>query len=297
MLFASPAKVNLNLNVGARRADGYHDVESVFHLISLHDTLELTAAAAFGFSCDRDLGIPTDDNLIVKAARAMSELHARPLPDAHIHLTKRIPHGAGLGGGSSNAATTIYALSIFWGVRPNCPENLAVAAQLGSDVPLFLAPSAASVMRGRGEQLAQSLEPLAGLPLVVVYPPGVHSATGEVYRAFDAHPQLTCAQDALIAEMQRPSPQIAPLLFNNLEEAALAVSPLTKEILVWLRANPAVQAAMVAGSGSACWALCATLDTAQKLATDACAQGWWAQACSTATQGIGMLPDDMNPNE
>ena len=294
MIFTSPAKLNFSLNVGARRADGYHELNSVFHLISLHDTLELTPAADFTFTCDVDLGIPADDNLIIRAARAMAELHERPLPATHLHLSKRIPHGAGLGGGSSNAATTIYALSRLWGVRPDSPDTLALAAELGSDVPLFLAPTSASVMTGKGEQLAQSLSPVPDLSLVIVYPPGVHSSTGEVYRVFDTNPQPQCAQDALITEMQELSRQatvsdgrtppissLAALLYNNLEDAATSVAPETKAVLTWLRGNPLVAAALVAGSGSACWALCAAQADAGELADAARSCGWWAQEATT----------------
>jgi 4-diphosphocytidyl-2-C-methyl-D-erythritol kinase len=317
VVITAPAKLNLSLNVGSLRADGYHEVDSVFHLLSLCDKLTLTPVDEFSFSCDIDLGIPASENLIVRSAVAMAQLYNRPLPNYHLHLEKRIPHGAGLGGGSSNAAATIFALAHLWGARPDTPETLALAAQLGSDVPLFLAPTAASVMTGRGERLAQSLEPVAGLPLVVVYPRGAHSPTGEVYRAFDTDPQPTRSQDALIAELQRlviarglegaltqastdafssdqdvvPLNDLPALLNNNLEHAATSVSPPTREVLTWLRRTGGVQAALVAGSGSACWALCATRTAAKMLAVDAREQGWWAQDCSTAAQGIALLPD------
>ena len=144
------AKINWTLRVTGRRADGFHDLETVFQTISLHDTLTFTPADRFSFTCD-DPTIPADEsNLVVRAAR-----------DARyaIHLEKRIPHGGGLGGGSSDAAATLMALGN--------PDPVAALA-LGSDVPFFLVGGTAYAT-GRGEVLTP-LRDRAGIALLLLFP-------------------------------------------------------------------------------------------------------------------------------
>ncbi|HEY6137450.1 MAG TPA: 4-(cytidine 5'-diphospho)-2-C-methyl-D-erythritol kinase [Thermoanaerobaculia bacterium] len=147
------AKINLGLRVTGKRADGFHDIETIFQTISLHDTLTFTPADALTLTCDAP-DIPTDEtNLVMRAARAVGG------PPMAIALRKRIPAGGGLGGGSADAAATLRALG-----RPD-PE---LALQLGSDVPFFLLGGTAYAT-GRGEALTP-LPSLAGMPLVLVMP-------------------------------------------------------------------------------------------------------------------------------
>ena len=271
MRVISPAKLNLSLSVGPVRDDGFHQVDSFFHLISLHDVLSLCSAPNFGFSSSVNLGISDEDNLVLRAARAMAELYDKELPAVHLELEKNIPHGAGLGGGSSNAAATIFALSKLWSLQPNDPKHLALAAELGSDVPLFLAPTTASVMTGRGELLAQSRKPLQLKHILLVKPKDAQSPTGAVYRAFDADPQPTHDVD---------------IWKNNLELAAIAVSPQTGEALDWLRTQQGVELAQVAGSGSACWTHFATQGDLEYAADAAQQKGYWLAKTSTVDTGI-----------
>jgi 4-diphosphocytidyl-2-C-methyl-D-erythritol kinase len=147
------AKINLGLRVTAKRADGFHDIETIFQTISLHDTLTFTPSDTLTLTCDAP-EIPTDEtNLVLRAARA-----AGGAPVA-IALRKRIPAGGGLGGGSADAAATLRALG-----RPD-PQ---LALQLGSDVP-FLLVGGTAYATGRGEVLTP-LPSLAGIPLVLVMP-------------------------------------------------------------------------------------------------------------------------------
>ena len=133
--------VNWSLRVTGKRADGFHDLETVFQLISLHDTLTFTESDRPAVTCD-DLTIPTDDrNLVVKAARALG------VDRVAIHIEKRIPSGGGLGGGSSNAAATLTTLSKMFSLREPLEP---IALELGSDVPFFLAGGTAYAT-GRGE--------------------------------------------------------------------------------------------------------------------------------------------------
>jgi 4-diphosphocytidyl-2-C-methyl-D-erythritol kinase len=144
------AKINWSLRITGRRADGFHDLETVFQTISLHDTLTFTPSDRLSLTCS-DPTIPTDEtNLVMRAARGARYA---------IHLEKRIPAGGGLGGGSSNAAATLIALG-----RPD-PQ---LALSLGSDVPFFLIGGTAYAT-GRGEVLTP-LPPMTGIPLLLVLP-------------------------------------------------------------------------------------------------------------------------------
>jgi 4-diphosphocytidyl-2-C-methyl-D-erythritol kinase len=144
------AKINWALRVTGKRADGYHDIETVFQTISLHDTLTFTASDRFTLTCD-DPSIPADDtNLVARAARGQN---------VAIALRKRIPAGGGLGGGSSDAAATVAALGI---------ADPAVALSLGSDVPFFFTGGTAYAT-GRGEVITP-LPPVRGVPLLLAIP-------------------------------------------------------------------------------------------------------------------------------
>ena len=150
------AKINFALRVTGRRADGFHDLETVFQTISLHDELAFREAEGLSLTCD-DPTIPTDEtNLVLRAARAVGA------ENVAIELRKRIPAGGGLGGGSSNAATTLRELG---GDRADLPE---LALALGSDVPFFLVGGTAYAT-GRGEILTP-LPPMDGIPLLLLLP-------------------------------------------------------------------------------------------------------------------------------
>jgi 4-diphosphocytidyl-2-C-methyl-D-erythritol kinase len=185
MQVRSYAKINWSLRVTGKRADGFHDLETVFQAISLHDTLTFTPAEGLTLTCD-DPAIPTDEtNLVVRAARALALRCPSPefatarqrttdneprtttdgAPPVAIHLEKRIPAGGGLGGGSSNAATTLVTLARMFSLDAPLAE---LALSLGSDVPFFLAGGTAYAT-GRGEVLT-ALPPAAGIPLLLLMP-------------------------------------------------------------------------------------------------------------------------------
>lgn len=185
----APAKLNLGLRIRARRPDGYHELESVFVPLDLHDRIVVRLADGGGAprvvlslsgQCD---GLPPgDDNLAVRAARAFLAEAGLSLA-VEIELDKRIPTGAGLGGGSSDAGLVLRLLA---GARPEAvaaPRLRALALSLGADVPYFLDPRPAYVT-GVGERV----QPVAGLPglALLLLNPGVPLATAEIYRAFDA---------------------------------------------------------------------------------------------------------------
>lgn len=162
MQVKSLAKINWSLRITGKRADGYHDLETLFQTISLHDTVTITQAGKMSIVCD-DPHVPCDEtNLAMRAARAIGA------PPVHIALQKRIPAGGGLGGGSSNAAATLIALDAMYALHTPKQRMQELALGLGSDVPFFLTGGTAYAT-GRGEELT-ALPPAAPIPLLLVFP-------------------------------------------------------------------------------------------------------------------------------
>jgi len=226
----APAKVNLTLRVGLRRDDGYHEVESLVVHIGLCDRVRvvLRRDGRLELRCDAP-GIPTDEtNLALRAARRLRErCTARP-GGATIELSKRIPTGAGLGGGSSDAATTLMLLDRLWNLR--LPQHVLaeIAAGIGADVPLFLNGPAA-VIRGRGEYVAPVTLPSAGW--IVLLLPSIHCQTAAVYAALE--PSDRCASPADVAdvlEALREPERAMDVLFNDLEAPAMRLQPALREL-------------------------------------------------------------------
>ena len=252
MHLLAPAKINLHLRVGARREDGFHPLLSWMTTVGLFDTLELEAEelrperpspsridgatadrAPVVLECDMP-GLPCDErNLVVRIALAWRDAltHERRLPDAHlrglqISLRKRIPMGAGLGGGSSDAARTLLGLNRLWKSGRAADELSAFAARFGSDLPFFFfGPS--SVCQGRGEIVSPVARPAPRWAVLVL--PEISMPTAEVYRRFDQM-ELERTQDALQAPDWREwsgycSEDLLPRLVNDLEGAAFSIAP------------------------------------------------------------------------
>lgn len=162
----APAKVNLLLRVLGKREDGFHELETIFHEISLADEITFVVADEISMRCSEPR-IPTDErNLVIRAARMMHELFGAP--KVHATLWKRIPFGGGMGGGSSDAAATLRALGGWCERKPSETELARAALELGSDVPFFLVGGAAYA-RGRGEEL-QAIGGTEEIPLLLLFP-------------------------------------------------------------------------------------------------------------------------------
>lgn len=248
LVLAAPAKINLNLLVGPRRPDGFHDVDSFVARITLYDTVELQPRddgqlrlEVLGPDCG-----PPDRNLALQAARLLAGDAPR---GADIRLTKRIPLGAGLGGGSSDAAAALAGLNRLWGLHLPAHRLAEMGAALGSDVPLFLGPPAARVT-GRGELV----RPVEVHPFhAVLLLPGLHVPTADVYRAFDTLPPAAGGQldEALLAS---PPSAWRGLLVNDLLPAAQLVCP---ALAAWREAiTRAGLPVSMSGSGSSLFLLC-----------------------------------------
>jgi len=261
--YLSPAKVNLSLKVGERLDDGYHPVDTVIHLLDFGDTISIEDADRLALTCSVDLGITEEENIAFQAAQRIGEAFEHDTPFS-IHLEKRIPHGAGLGGGSSNAATVLRALADRWKIPLDDARLREVARSLGADVMAFLAPSTCTYLTGRGDIVKESLNPLTGLPIVLIQVPGSHASTAQVYRVFD----------------QIGPTNANPVLTNDLEQAAIAVCPQTGIALEWLRTHPQTDGAQVCGSGSACFGLVRSQQAAEELARGASDEGFWSVAAT-----------------
>ena len=250
----APAKLNLSLRVLGRRDDGFHDIESLMvRLPKLADELEFSEAAKFSFSCD-DPTVPGDEgNLVIKALRAY-EAAAQTECRVAIHLKKSIPHGAGLGGGSSDAAATLLALDQLHEGKLGTSRLIELAAGIGSDVPFFLGDAAVRVS-GRGERL-ESVEPPPALP-VLLLKPSFGVPTPEAYRRW---------LDSQEIPGIRYAPQIIDglELVNDLERPVFAKHRFLAELKQWLLRREEVRAALLCGSGSTIFAvLHAGADAAQ----------------------------------
>lgn len=265
------AKVNLSLAVGPVREDGYHEIATILSAISLHDRLAFTARR-HGFSlmvsgpCAR--GVPrTGKNLVLRAARAL----ARELGEtrgASIRLTKNVPHGAGLGGGSSDAAATLRGLLALWKRRLPRARLLALAQALGSDVPFFLGPSPA-LATGRGEILTPLHAIVPPLKLIVLGS-DVPIPTAWAYAKYIIPKSRLTGWKGIVRLLQLRAKVITRSkvnrnFYNDLEGAVLPRVPAVREALAALRASGA-DVALMSGSGSSVFGLVATTRSVRRIA-------------------------------
>ncbi len=217
----APAKINFLLKVVGERADGYHEIRSLFQKIDLYDTLTFheTDSEDLKFSCNSDL-VPNDgDNIVMKAALRLRE-QAGVCKGAIIELDKAIPVAAGLGGGSSDAAATLLALNDMWGVGLNLEELSSIGVGIGADVPFFLGGPLAYV-EGIGEKVTP-LDPKKSLPLLLVKPAfGIFSGDAYKESTFGFGPYKP--DEKMLADIQSGEPNlVAKWLENDLEPWALS---------------------------------------------------------------------------
>ncbi len=247
----APAKVNLTLRVLAREESGYHQLETLFCGLELADTLELRPGGA-GIRLEvegAELG-PIEDNLVVRAARAFERATGR-MVDVAIRLRKEIPAGAGLGGGSSDAAATLDALNDLHGRPLDDAALVDIAAQLGSDVAFFLCRSPLALAWGRGERLLP-IPPLPRAPVLLAVP-GFAIPTPDAYRDLAAYRAATGARAgaAVIPPAALASwDEVARAAVNDFEPPTFARFPELAE-LKRLLLEAGARIALLSGSGSA----------------------------------------------
>lgn len=293
----APAKVNLYLDIGDVRHDGYHNATTIMHALTLHDVLymrripeqgkglsiDLTCAA---FEGTAPLDVEPEHNIVSKAIRALAKRMGRICDETLVvRLEKHIPSQAGLGGGSSNAAAALVGAAHLWGLAPDDARIEDVARTLGADVAFFLHGGCAC-FTGVGEDFLHELRPM-GLPVVVVKPEGGVS-TAEAYRTFDAHPEYIDAADRKTALAARCAQEVP--LRNNLEGASELLMPELADIRTWLSAHEGVEDVLMSGSGSAIFARCSTLEATHRIAAAAQACGWWARATTFGPVRAAIVP-------
>ncbi len=242
----APAKVNLSLTVKARRPDGYHEIESLLVPISIFDRLKIEhiEAGDLQFTCSNPELPAGEDNLVVRAARLFCT-SAGVEPRLRITLTKEIPHGAGLGGGSSDAASTLLGLNRLFATELKRDALASMAAELGSDVPFFIYQSPAMI-RGRGENVTpQSIS--EALSLLLIKPP-FEVPTPWAYSRWQEAGQLPGVP---------LEPQTFPwgALQNDLERPVFEKYVILAQLKTWLLQQPEVQGALMSGSGSTVFAV------------------------------------------
>ncbi len=242
---AAPAKINLYLHITGRRPDGFHELETLMVPISLGDTLEIDLIpAGVEFTCSDPALADAKDNLATKAARLFLE-EFRLTTGVRIHLEKAVPVGAGLGGGSSDAAAVLLALRKLTGTRAEDAQLAELAARLGSDVPFFIYHRPA-VCRGRGEIIEPVTlrESYQGL----LVHPGFGVSTPWAYKTYAQHPQP--------GETGRTFADFTSR--NDLEPPAFSKYPWLPVAKAWLREQPETLESLMSGSGSSVFALTAS---------------------------------------
>ena len=261
------AKINLDLRLGQRRPDGFHSIDTFFIRVDLFDTIKARATqdgnCTLSILGDAHLSAGSD-NLVLRAARALQKF-AKHGAGVHLDLEKKIPQGAGLGGGSSDAASTLTLLRKLWSLTCTDEQVAALGAELGSDVPFFLQPYA-SRGTGRGEILHPS--PMKDLPWAVLIHPGFPSPTASAYAAYAQSPkegvegpELTLKQENGMNLILRPR--------NDLEEAVEKKFIWIQSAREWLQSQPGALAARMSGSGSTVFGLWPTKREAEQVASRA----------------------------
>ncbi len=243
-------KINLGLYVVRRRNDGYHDLETLFIPVPLHDRLEINPSTHFSFrQTGIDVGCSPDDNIIVNAFKLMRKVCGTRLPDVEIHLDKEIPFGAGLGGGSSDAAFTLRMLNDLFDLGFDKAQLKALCAKLGADSAFFI-DNKAAYATGIGDQLELlDSNPLDGYTILLVKPDEAVS-TAEAYRGITPrnmqnNPQGIDLRDAV----KRPISEWKNLIVNDFEPNVFAHHPRLETIKRQLYDQGALYASM-SGSGA-----------------------------------------------
>lgn len=294
MVVSAPAKVNLYLAIGAPLPDGHHSVTTVLVALDLADLVTVEPAAALSLTCDPDVGVASSDNLGWRAAVAMGKAFDRS-PDFAIHIEKRVPAGAGLAGGSADAAAVIAAVAAAWDVQPDDYRLSAVASAVGADVA-FALRGGCGLYGGRGATFRRALRPPKAHFAIITGPKPV--STAAAYIAFDRigrtpAPGPKRVTSALCLE---ELPELGAALFNNMTAAAVSLVPAVGDALAFMAAAEGCCGSAVCGSGSAVFGLFADAAQAQEAADAARERGMWAVvaapiAAGTLEQTMGVSRD------
>jgi 4-diphosphocytidyl-2-C-methyl-D-erythritol kinase len=278
----APAKVNLTLRVLGRRADGYHEIESLVAFASIGDALSFAPGGALALTVrgpSAGEAGATADNLVLKAARALAD-RLPTVGAGTFDLDKRLPVAAGLGGGSADAAAALRLLAQVNNLAADDPLLYAAARATGADVPVCLDPRT-RLMRGIGEVLFGpfKLPPLQG----VLVNPGVALETKAVFARWKPLATPLVPADLTVLSAMTKRDQLVRFLLsqaNDLESAAIALAPVVADVLLALSSQPHCELARMSGSGATCFAVFASAAAAIKAAEAVHAEypKWWVRA-------------------
>ena len=272
----APAKINLSLKILSRREDGFHEIETLIAPVSLYDEINIQrkkGGQGIDFHCD-DPSVPRgEDNLVVRAANRFFAA-TKLTPAISIDLKKKIPHGAGLGGGSSDSATTLLALNRLFETNLAREELAKLGSEIGSDVPFFIFESAATC-RGRGE-LVTPVQLPEQLSILLLKPDFVVATAWAYSRWHDSReiPGVTYAAQEFAGQT----------FVNDLEGPVFEKFVFLAQLKMWLLKQPEVGAALMSGSGSTVFAVLRDSSRANELAKRAKAKidsELWTCACET----------------
>jgi 4-diphosphocytidyl-2-C-methyl-D-erythritol kinase len=247
--FKTPAKVNLGLHILDKREDGFHELETLFQMVDWCDEIKIELlSSGLDLVCDQP-DIPKDEeNLVIKAGRILQDRFPGRCKGARIYLNKNIPHGAGLGGGSGNAAGVLLGLNFLWDMKIKQKELTLLAAELGSDVPFFL-HSPCAIGKGRGEIL-ESVKSSIKFYVLMVYP-GFTISTASVFRNLKLKLTKRRNNISILKNylLHSEFAQLGATWFNDLEPVVFQEHPglsgIKKEIL-----GLGAKGALLSGSGS-----------------------------------------------
>ncbi len=271
---AAPAKLNLYLHVVARRADSFHELDTLMAFTEYGDKLTIAPADDLSLEVSgpfADRLPPANENLVCLAAEALAKAAGIP-PRAALHLEKRLPVAAGVGSGSADAAAALRGLAEFWSVSD--VDLAEVALTIGSDVPACLVSKAVFV-GGTGDVLSPGPQlPEFG---VVMVNPGVRLVTQSVFEArrggFSPEPE-----EVTVPEDQAGLIEFLARRGNDLAEPAIRLAPVIREVLAVLEAAPGCRLARMSGSGATCFGLFDDLPAAAAAAAGIQSEGWWVAA-------------------
>jgi 4-diphosphocytidyl-2-C-methyl-D-erythritol kinase len=271
------AKVNLALHITGRQSDGYHLLDSLVVFPQIGDRLAIEAADELDLRVEgpfaRDLTGPVEDNLILKAVRSFAEKAGIDVPKVRLTLTKRLPVASGIGGGSTDAATTLRLLEDLTGTYLADEDLHALALTLGADVPVCLFPEP-QIMRGIGGDLSTGPDlPACGIVLVN---PRVGVSTPEVFKAMERRDNAP--MDLMPEKFETLASLVAYLetCRNDLQDAAKSLCPEIGQVLSELEAEPRIDLARMSGSGATCFGLCELKDAMEIERTLRSAHpDWW----------------------
>ena len=278
------AKINVGLEVSGKRSDGYHELISVMQSISLHDVLTISKSNGITVDGDVPRDLPEGD-LVRKAADLLRETVGTAY-GARLTLHKAIPIGAGLGGGSSNAACALLGLNQMWGAGLGVDDLTPLAAELGSDVPFFLRGGTA-LAKGRGHRVSALPEPPRHE--VVIAMPAQSLSTARVYASTRPRHFSDGTATRSLAEGLRGGRLLYSQIRNSLQEPAVDLLPEIAGLTAELQRLGA-SVSMVSGSGSACFGLFTEREPARRAVAELTAAGYWARTCAFVRAWDGLPP-------